>query len=293
MAVTKKILIMGAGGYIGSNLKHELLLRGHDVYHTTSSQLYLTNKSFHFDILNPSYQLLKMFINSQEVGFDVVYIIAWPLLDKYFDSKHSNVILPNMMVLHSLLVDDCDIKNIVYAGTCYEYGLVEGSLSEDTSCNPISDYAKAKLALCQYVFEQHSKSNVNIKWLRIFYPYGKNQRESSLIPSLEKAIDTKQEVFKMSKGDQIRDFIHIDNLVNLFVSLGLSSCIPSGIYNCGSGSPVRLIDFVQSHIEDYCVDNKQTITLDTTAYPYRKDEPFSFWANMSKANNVLLKERNK
>lgn len=287
MAHTKRVLIIGAGGYIGSNLKHKLLLEEHDVYYTTSSKTTKSGKSFHFDILDPNYESLETSLNTNPSPFDIVYIVAWPLLDKYFDERHISTILPNMIQLHDILVNKCNIKNIVYAGTCYEYGLIEGSLPESITCLPISEYGKAKLALCQYVTSQSQTDSINVKWIRIFYPYGKNQRETSLIPSLIKAIDTKQDVFKMSKGDQVRDFIHIDKLIDLFISIGLNANCESGIYNCGSGNPVRLIDFLRDFIKNYNHSDNYSIKLDTSAYPYRKDEPFAFWADMTKTNQLL------
>jgi len=294
MKATKKILIIGGNGYIGGNLRRLLIEQGHDVYYTTTSKHSYGNKILFLDILKPGNGLenLKSFINLVADGIDAVYVMAWPFLDKYCDSRHLELVLPSMKQLHDTLKNECRVKSIVYAGTCYEYGLMSGPLAETLKCSPVSEYARAKLELCQYVLPVIAdESEPSVKWLRIFYPFGLNQRGSSLLPSLKRALEHRQPVFKMSKGDQVRDFIRIERLLELFIELGLGDGIASGIYNCGSGIPVRLISFVKSFIKRFQQGHGYGIELDNNAYPYRSDEPFSFWANMNKTNKAIRNAR--
>jgi dTDP-6-deoxy-L-talose 4-dehydrogenase (NAD+) len=187
-----------------------------------------------------------------------------------------------MIDLYKCLVNQCNIKNIVFTGTCFEYGK-NGLLSETSDTNPSSNYALAKDVLRKILVSMAEKDNIKLKWVRLFFVMGGNQRATSLFPSLEKAIANGDKVFKMSKGDQIRDFILFEKVVSILKQLGLRDEVPSGIYNCGSGTGYEIFELVEGYIKLRGSD----MTIDNTAYPYREDEPFAFWADMSKTNKYL------
>jgi UDP-glucose 4-epimerase len=72
-------------------------------------------------------------------------------------------------------------------------------------------------------------------------------------------------------------------VVNILRQLGLKDEVPSGIYNCGSGVGYEILELIEGYIELRGSD----MAIDNTAYPYREDEPFAFWADMSKTNKYI------
>lgn len=278
----KKILIIGASGYIGGHLNELLSKEGHQVYTTTNKHLLYGNSSIQFDFINSSYDILENWIKLSALNIDVAYVLAWPYLNDYKDERHVSEVLPKMIDLYKLLVNKCNIKNIVFTGTCFEYGK-NGKLSETRDTNPTTNYAISKDILRKILLNMADKDNVKLKWVRLFYVMGGNQKATALFPSLENAIKKGDKVFKMSKGDQIRDFLLFEKVVDILRQLGLKDEVPSGIYNCGSGVGYEILELVEGYIKLRGSD----MAIDNTAYPYREDEPFAFWADMSKTNKYI------
>lgn len=74
---------------------------------------------------------------------DAVLHLAWGGLPNYMDSYHVDVELPMQLKLLSSLIDS-GLKKLVVAGTCYEYGLSSGAISESQMTNPNTPYGIAK-----------------------------------------------------------------------------------------------------------------------------------------------------
>ncbi|MEI2750429.1 MAG: CmcI family methyltransferase [Ferruginibacter sp.] len=79
--------------------------------------------------------------------------------------------------------------------------------------------------------------------------YGKGQNPKSLFSQLEKAMEEKQEVFNMSGGEQIRDFLPVEKMAEYIVDIALQNNT-TGIINCCSGEPVKLKDLVTRFLKE-------------------------------------------
>ena len=122
---------------------------------------------------------------------------------------------------------------------------------------------------------------------QIFYPYGIDQNPNSLYPSLMRSIKMGDEFFPTSPGDQIRDFIKVEEVSKAFLRIA-DNPDASGIINLGSGKPISVKDFLEKIIKD----NGSEIKLKLGVYKRREDEPFSFWADTSKLNKFLNSHKN-
>ena len=108
-------------------------------------------------------------------------------------------------------------------------------------------------------------------WGRLFYLYGDGQKENSLIPSLQKALKEKQPFFYMSKGDQLRDFIHIKEAIKMLKSFAISK--KKGVLNISTGIPQSVLSFVKQYLKK----NNAKIELKCGAFDTPIYEPKSFW----------------
>ena len=112
--------LLGSEGFIGSAVQREA---GNLPLHCWSHRN--TNPDHHFDLLNPvSWEAL---LNSKPEN---VILLSWPGLPNYQESFHITQNLTACIDLFEKLVA-VGLKRIVVAGTCYEYGLQNGSLKED------------------------------------------------------------------------------------------------------------------------------------------------------------------
>ena len=212
----------------------------------------------------------------------VVVLLAWPNLSDYNNKSHITKTLPAyIQLVESLAVAGC--KHMIFAGTCYEYGMLNGSLSELDVANPVNDYGIAKDVLRKISHRLCVHHNIRWTWLRIFYPYGIHQNPKSLYPSLVSAIANNKDYFAMSSGIQIRDFLPVENVALVFKHI-IKSSHEYGILNVGSGNPISLRNFVEQCIQK----STSSIRLKLGVYPDRSDEPLAFWANMDKYKTLGL-----
>lgn len=213
--------------------------------------------------------------------YDKIIHMAWENIHNYNDPNHL-VIKDNQQQFLLELMSKCNDLTVI--GTCFEYGLANGSLNEDTPPNPITAYGKAKSQLQQKLFQYAAGKEVNIKWLRPFYVYGEGQPQSSLIPQLEKSILEGKKEFNMSPGDQIRDYIHVDQLANYIVTIA-QLVNTTEIINVSSGDPISLKDFVLNYLKTNYPDYGMKLNLGY--HDYRPEEPMRFWGDNSKLLNLI------
>ena len=271
MIFKEPIHIIGSQGFIGKAFEKyssstDLKLWSHD------SKDYLNY--FDLNIKKSWYELL----NTKP---KIVIILSWPGLPNYNNKEHLIINVPKIIKLVELLVDN-GVSKIIFAGTCYEYGLANGELKESLITNPINNYAIAKDVLRRYISTYLSEKNINWGWLRIFYPYGPNQNENSLIPSLMKSIKDKKDFFNISSGRQIRDYVSVHDVAKHFMVLATHPKT-NGIYNSGSGKPVSIYELVQKII----LDNSSDLKIRRSYYKDRSDEPMAFWANIERITELI------
>ena len=203
-----------------------------------------------------------------------VILLAWPGLDNYNALIHATQNLSNAASLVEKLIE-AGLKELVVAGTCYEYGVRSGCLPPYAPTTPTSVYGIAKDSLNKILSSICSQSNTRYCWARIFFPYGEAQRKSSLVPSLISAARNGRKTFDLGPSDLIRDFIPVDHVAYRLIQL-IQSEEANGIYNCGTGQPISLRSFVEYLIAKHSLDIKPAFNV----RPHRPSEPMAAWADM-------------
>jgi len=265
------IHLLGSEGFIGRSVQREA---GTVPFHFWSHKE--SDPNHHFNLLDSStwYSLL----NSRPTH---AIFLSWPGLPNYQQTYHVTRNLPACVDLIDKLVNK-GLQRLVVAGTCYEYGMHNGSMKEDQLTDPVNSYAIAKDSLRRLIEIRYSKDVLQWCWARIFYPFGHGQNPNSLLPSLKRAIEEGHSLFPMSSGRQIRDFVHVDQVAKVLLEL-ITNSNAAGIYNCGSGKPISLREFA----EEYISNSSSAIKLELGSRQDRDDEPFAFWADMDKTNALF------
>jgi len=266
------IHVLGSNGFIGSALQR--VSEDLSLYCWSHTQ---SDPDHHFDLLDSS--SWQSLITRQPSH---VILLSWPGLPNYQEPFHITRNLPACIDLIDRLAPR-GLQRLVVAGTCYEYGLKNGQLNEHQATDPVNCYAIAKDTLRRLIETRYKESDLKWCWTRIFYPFGEGQNPNSLLPSLQRAIDRGDPMFAMSSGRQIRDFVHVSQVAQHLLDLAVNQRA-QGVYNCGSGNPISLREFVDQHI----VGSMSSIELKFGVYPDREDEPLAFWADMEKTNSLKL-----
>jgi len=269
---TEQIHLIGSEGFIGKAIKKKS--SENNIKLICWSHTFRKTDNF-FDLYDK-----KSWGNLLSSNPKKVILLSWPNLPNYNEKFHLTKNLISYIDLVEKLIDN-GVEKLVFAGTCYEYGLQNGKLKENHPTEPMNLYAISKDCLRRTIKNMCERVNVKWCWLRIFYPYGDGQNPNSLIPSLEKSIKEKKEFFEMSSGTQIRDFIKVENVAQQLMSLAISTK-SNGVYNGCSGNPKTLYEIVEKKIKDA----NSKIKIKTGVYPDREDEPKAFWGDKDKINNL-------
>jgi nucleoside-diphosphate-sugar epimerase len=280
-----KIAVTGATGFIGTHVIECLLGEGHKVIASASHSDKAGQSTWMKDVIFVPYEINRDRSEKNLFEYfhkpDALIHLAWQGLPNYHSLHHieenlmSGYFFLKNMITHGL-------KNVTVAGTCLEYGMMQGSLSEDMNVKPTTSYGLAKYSLYCFLEKLKGEISFSLKWPRLFYTYGRGQSPKSLLPQLDAALANGDETFKMSGGEQVRDFMPVDKLASALVKIAKQDKV-TGIINCCSGVPVRLNDFIR----DYLQAKKKTITLEKGFYPYPDYEPMEFWGDTTKLNSIL------
>jgi nucleoside-diphosphate-sugar epimerase len=284
-SMAKKILVTGATGFIGNYVTATLLQEGYEVIATSSSAAgaftagwynRVTYIPFNFNEFDTAVDYFSYFNQP-----DILIHLAWEGLPNYKDNFHLTKNLPlQKAFLQNLLQNG--LKDLTITGTCFEYGMKEGCLSEDMECEPANPYAVAKNELRLELESLTAFYNCSFKWVRLFYMYGKGQSPKSLISQLDRALDNGDEIFNMSVGEQVRDFLPVEKVTAYIAAIAVQQKV-TGIINCCSGVAVTVKQFV----ENYLAEKNKRIQLNLGYYPYADYEPMRFWGDDSKLKNII------
>jgi nucleoside-diphosphate-sugar epimerase len=172
-------------------------------------------------------------------------------------------------------------QRVVMAGTCAEYDWNYGFCSEAiTPLAPRTLYGVCKHAL-QMILSNFTRDNqLSSAWGRIFFLYGPHERPERLVPMVIRSL-LRNEPARCSHGNQVRDFLHVQDVASAFVAL-LNSPV-TGPVNIASGQAVRLKDLIYAIAAK--IDQTQLVRLG--AIPTLSDEPSFLVADVRRLHDEV------
>jgi len=278
-----KILVTGATGFIGHHVVQWLVDHDYDVIATGTSE----EKAKKFAWYD-SVKCITCDYYSEEKNFfeffgepDILIHLAWKGLPNYMMRFHLEENLPAEMRFLRSFAEPGRTK-IVVAGTCYEYGVVNGCLSEDMPTNPVTTYGLAKDTLRRYLSLLAGECGFSWNWVRLFFLYGEGQNPKSLLPQLDAAISHGDTEFPMSGGEQLRDYLSVKMVAEYLCRIALQSDV-FGVVNCCSGEGVSVRRLVEKRIAELGAD----IILKLGVYRYPEYEGMAFWGDCTKLHSII------
>lgn len=239
----KKVSITGACGFVGSHLARRLVQLG----------ACLTI----LDLKQPSPDLEKFIGIHRFIDFDltqydsaverivasapdmVIHVAAYGVHSRDRDLELALAV----NVAGSIAVVDGAAKaraeRIIQIGTSHEYGSSKDPIAEDYCPNPQGTYGATKAA--GMIMGRSRAQELGTRWLglRPFTVYGPGDQEDKLIPYMISNATSGRPVVT-TRGDQIRDFIYIDDLVEGIALAAVCDLQSGDFLNLGSGQAVRL-----------------------------------------------------
>lgn len=254
-----RILVTGAGGFLGQRLLEVLHREGHEIFATTRNNA--TAIHANISVLNDALDVeiygrlitdkrIEVVVNGLAAGVD-------PSDRNVSGMLHANGMFPSEL---ALVAKAAGASSFVQIGSSAEYAPVDksGRVAEDDPPMREKLYGATKAA--GGVLLEASATEVGLRYtiLRLFNIFGPGEKPHRLFPSLVRRLSQGQTV-PLSDGHQVRDFLYVDDachVVSRVIDAMQDKNMPSGAYNLASGNGVSVRDFAMMIANEMKADPK-------------------------------------
>ena len=232
------ILVTGGAGFIGTHLCKHLHDSGHQIISLDCN--HVGDKPW--GCVNADIR------DSLELdGIDIIVHLAAQISVPISIEHPDETLSVNVDGTSSIIAaaESSGVKRILFASSAAVYGDSDQvPVSEEAPLIPQSPYAVSKIIGEELL----RRSEIESCSLRFFNVYGPNQSAeggyAAVIPAFKKAIAEGKECTIFGDGTQIRDFIHIDDLVRIIGLAIAAEKLPLEL-NIASGEATSLLDLIE------------------------------------------------
>jgi len=280
----QNILVVGGTGFIGFHLIKKLVKNKNYKIISFSTKKPSTEKKLSnvqyiiCDITNKS-KIKKKLINKK-----IDYVIN---LGGYVDHKNKSKTYKSHYIGSKNLVESLinkRIKRFIQLGSSVEYGFLKSPQKENLQLKQKSlksTYGQAKFKTTKLLIKYYKAIKFPAVILRLYIAYGPNQNTNRFIPIIIDSCLKKKE-FDCSKGTQIRDFIYVDDLVDIIIKCFKNKNILGKILNVGTGKQHNIKNIINKIVKQTSggIPKFGKIKL-------RKDEPLKLFPDITKIKKYL------
>lgn len=249
-----RVLVTGGAGFIGSHVNKLLLDQGHQVTAIDDlskgrQDLIDPRVNFHQVSLEDQNELEKILPGHDGVIHMASFIEVGESVKKPVEFTQNNIV-GTVKLLEAM--KNTGVKKIIFSSSACVYGKPQKLpiTEEDPLGEQENPYGITKVTMEEFCKLYHTLHQFDVTILRYFNPYGPgelHEPETHAIPNFVKSALTKTPIPLFWKGEQVRDFIYIDDLAETHVlALTLSGL---HIYNVGTQTGVKVIDVVKKIFE--------------------------------------------
>jgi nucleoside-diphosphate-sugar epimerase len=289
--VSRRVLITGGGGFIGSNLARRLLEQGDEVRvldnFSTGNRRNLADVVDEIEVVEGELRSYERVHNATR-GVEVVFHQgALPSVPRSVQDPLTTGAVNVEGTLNVLLAArDEGVRRVVFASSSSVYGNAGALPRVETQFpDPISPYAVSKLAAERYCVSFARVYGLETVTLRYFNVFGPRQDPTSqyaaVVPRFIAAVEAGEPVPIFGDGEQSRDFTYVENVVEANVLAAKAAEASGQVINIATGEP-RSVNALAQTIGDVLGRRVEREYL-----PPRTGDVRDSWADVAEARRLL------
>lgn len=274
-----RVLVTGAGGFIGSLLCRRLLQEGAEV-----TALVRPGRAYpRLEGLDGLSTLCTDLAQGRSVeeGLEAVRPRLVFHLAASVDRSRNPGGIPVLLrdnvagTLHLLrAAAEAGVRRLIHTGSAEEYGRGPVPFAEDQAACPTTPYGASKATATLWCQAAHAAFGLETVTARLFMVYGPHQPPDFFLPQLLEAA-RRRRALEMTAGEQRRDFTWVEDVVEALLRLGTAPGLGGRIFNVCTGKGTSLREVVR--VLEEVLGREVPVSLG--ALPYREGEVFESWGS--------------
>jgi dTDP-glucose 4,6-dehydratase len=293
---SKRVLVTGADGFIGSHLTESLVRSGYDVrafvlYNSFNSWGWLDDappeikaaiEVFPGDVRDPG--CVHQAVTGCAIVMHLAALIAIPYSYRAPDSYIDTNIKGTVNLLNA--ARDLGVEKFVHTSTSEVYGTAQRvPIDESHPLQGQSPYAASKIAADQMAFSYFCSFDTPIATVRPFNTYGPRQSARAIIPTVISQIAAGKRQIRLGSLHPTRDFTYVKDTVAGFIAVAESDRSVGEVINIGTRSEMSIGELI--HVISDVMGQKIEILSDQNRVRPPKSEVDRLCADNSKALDLL------
>jgi NAD dependent epimerase/dehydratase len=290
-----KVLITGAGGFIGSHLVEQMVLRGANVrafvrYNSRGDigllKLLSAKILKEIDIVMGDLRDTEA-IRQSVKGINIIFHLG-SLISIPYSYIHPREVIDtnNMGTLNILMAArDNNVEKIIHTSSSEVYGTPKYvPIDENHPLQGQSPYSASKIGADMIAFSFYCSYGLPIAIIRPFNAFGPRQSDRAVIPTIISQALVKEKIC-LGSLDTKRDYTYINDTVEGFIKIAESSKSVGEVINIGANFEISIGDIAKKVMKILGKDKE--IILDQSRIRPKVSEVERLWCDNTKAKQIL------
>lgn len=278
-----RIVVAGAGGFIGAASVKELVSRGHSVA-VLARNGKIGSRLEAVDVTKISvadgFPVDEIADALSAFSADVFLSLAWNGVANFERNEQYQFANIEMYARLSRAALESGTTHFVGIGSQAEYGPTEGIVSEDTALLPTTFYGCAKASAGLVTRATFLGSGISFSWLRLFSIYGPGDAPHWMVQSIGAKL-LRGEGADLTPGTQLWDYLYVDDAARAIADVAETEG-GVGFANLGSGEAFSLRSIVE--LMKRIVHSKSQLNFGSV--PFREDQVMHLQADIAKISSM-------
>lgn len=250
--MSKKVLITGGAGFIGSALSKHLQDEGHEVFVLDNLSFgrrglagVPDNRFFQVDIRDRAATQRVMDDTRPNIVLHLAAVHFIPYCNQH-PAEAADININGTINVLEAAGSKGSVEQVFVASTAAVYPIADGAMDENHATGPMDIYGTTKLATEKIASEFHLRTKVPVHVGRFFNAFGPNETNPHLFPEIQRQVLAGARTLKLGNLDPKRDYIHTEDMSRAMSALLAMGNTGYGTFNIGRGLEYSVREIVQA-----------------------------------------------